>query len=46
MCSRRRHVIPQRSHPAQVATSYVEEGRPLADGVVEAIPSFVVANRK
>jgi uncharacterized protein len=32
--------------PAQVATSYAEEGRPLADGVVEAISAFVVANRK
>ena len=32
--------------PAQVGTSYVEGGRPLAGGVVEAISSFVLANRK
>jgi alpha-beta hydrolase superfamily lysophospholipase len=32
--------------PAQVATTYTEEGRPLADGVVDAISAFVVANRK
>jgi hypothetical protein len=33
-------------HLDAVATTYAEEGRPLADGVVEAISAFVVANRK
>jgi hypothetical protein len=37
---------PEALTPAQVGTSYVEEGRPLADGLVEAISSFVLANRK
>jgi pimeloyl-ACP methyl ester carboxylesterase len=31
--------------PAQVVTTYADEGRPLADRVVEAISAFVVANR-
>jgi alpha-beta hydrolase superfamily lysophospholipase len=31
--------------PAQVVATYADEGRPLADGVVEATSAFMVANR-